>query len=64
LRDLGVVNARVIAVGGTNPASRSLLVLRPARTDADSMPPMQPRMADAAGVALLTSWVNSLTGCN
>jgi hypothetical protein len=53
-----------VAVGGTNPASRSLLVLRPGRTDADSMPPMQPRIADAAGVALLGSWVNSLTGCN
>ena len=63
-RDLGVSNARILAVGGTNPASRSLLVLRPGRTDADSMPPMQPRIADAAGVALLGSWVNSLTGCN
>jgi uncharacterized repeat protein (TIGR03806 family) len=63
-RDLGVSNARIVAVGGTNPASRSLLVLRPGRTDADSMPPMQPRIADAAGVALLGSWVNSLTGCN
>lgn len=63
VRDLGVANARIIAVGGTNPAARSLLVLRPGRTDADSMPPMQPRVADAAGIALLTAWVNSLAGC-
>ena len=47
-----------------SPAARSLLVLRPNRTDVDSMPPLQPRLADAAGVALLTDWVNSLTSCN
>jgi hypothetical protein len=27
------------------------------------MPPLQPRIADAAGVALLTQWVNALPGC-
>jgi uncharacterized repeat protein (TIGR03806 family) len=63
-RTLGVANARLIAVGGTDPASRSMIVNRPARTDVDSMPPLQPRRVDAAGVALLTSWVNSLASCN
>jgi len=64
VRDLGVANARIIAVGGASPAARSLLVLRPNRTDVDSMPPLQPRLVDTAGVALLTDWVNSLTSCN
>jgi hypothetical protein len=64
VRDLGVGNARLIAVGGSNPAARSLLVLRAGRTDADSMPPLQPRLVDTAGVALLTEWVNLLTRCD
>ena len=62
--DLGVTDARRIAVGGTDAASRSLIVVRPSRSDSYSMPPLQPRVVDAAGVALLTSWVNSLTSCN
>ena len=64
LRGLGVSGARVIAVGGTDPASRSMIVARTGRTDADSMPPFQPRVVDAPGVTLLTSWVNSLVACN
>jgi uncharacterized repeat protein (TIGR03806 family) len=64
VRNLGVANARIIAVGGTDPAARSMLVLRPGRNDADAMPPLLPRVVDPAGVALLTSWVNSLTSCN
>jgi mono/diheme cytochrome c family protein len=63
-RTLGVANARLIAVGGTDPAARSMIVLRANRTDAESMPPLQPRIVDTAGVALLTSWVNSLASCN
>lgn len=64
VRDLGVPGARIIAVGGNEPASRSLLVLRAAREDAESMPPVRPRLADEDGVALLTAWVESLGGCN
>jgi uncharacterized repeat protein (TIGR03806 family) len=64
VRALGVTNARIIAVGGANAAARSMIVLRPGRTDPDSMPPLQPRTVDTAGVALLTNWVNSLTSCN
>jgi uncharacterized repeat protein (TIGR03806 family) len=62
--DLGIANARRIAVGGADAATRSLIVARPSRTDSLSMPPLQPRAVDSAGVALLTSWVNSLTSCN
>ena len=64
VRDLGIANARIIAVGGTNPAARSVLVARPGRSDADAMPPLLPRTVDSNGVALLGSWVNSLTSCN
>jgi uncharacterized repeat protein (TIGR03806 family) len=64
VRTLGVTDARIIAVGGTDAAARSLLALRPQRTDGDSMPPLQPRTVDAAGTALLRNWINSLTSCN
>jgi uncharacterized repeat protein (TIGR03806 family) len=61
---LGVSNARRIAIGGSTPAARSLVVVRPGLANADSMPPFQPRLVDAAGVQLLTQWVNSLASCN
>ena len=64
VRDLGVASARLIAVGGANPAARSMIVLRASRADAESMPPLQPRVVDAAGVTLLSDWVNSLGSCN
>jgi hypothetical protein len=59
--DLGVANARLIAVGA---AARSLVAVRSSRTDSTSMPPFQPRVVDAAGVAVLTSWINGLASCN
>lgn len=59
--DLGIANARVIAPGE---AARSVLVARANRRDASGMPPLGSTIVDAAGVALLTSWVNSLAGCN
>lgn len=58
---LGIANARRIAVGAP---ARSLIVVRPGLTDTNSMPPFQPRQVDAAGVQLLTDWVNSLASCN
>ncbi|MEO8307401.1 MAG: PQQ-dependent sugar dehydrogenase [Pseudomonadota bacterium] len=61
VNDLGVVNARLIAVGA---AARSLIAVRPLRTDSSSMPPLQPRVVDVAGIALLNSWINGLTSCN
>ncbi len=64
VRNLGVSDARIIAVGGADPAARSMLALRPQRTDGESMPPLQPRIVDAAGTALLRNWINSLTSCN
>jgi mono/diheme cytochrome c family protein len=61
---LGIANARRIAIGGADPAARSLVIQRASLTDSNSMPPFQPRLVDTAGVQLLTDWVSSLTSCN
>jgi len=58
---LGLTNARIIAPGA---ADRSVLVVRATRRDAQAMPPLASTVVDAAGVDLLTRWVNSLSGCN
>jgi uncharacterized repeat protein (TIGR03806 family) len=60
---LGVADARRIATGA-GAASRSMIVVRAGLTDTNSMPPMQPRVVDTAGVQLLTDWTNSLASCN
>jgi hypothetical protein len=60
--NLGLANARIIAPGA---AARSVLVERVNRRDTVSigMPPVGSTVVDAAGVTLLTNWVNGLTGC-
>jgi uncharacterized repeat protein (TIGR03806 family) len=60
---LGVTDARRIATGA-GAAARSMIVVRASLTDSNSMPPMQPRVVDAAGMQLLTDWTNSLASCN
>ncbi len=58
---LGIMGARIIAPGN---AARSTLVARTSRRgDNVAMPPLGSTRVDDAGVALLTDWVNSLTGC-
>ena len=60
--DLGVgANARLIAPGS---AANSILINRVNRRDGSAMPPLGTNRIDTAGVALLTQWVNSLSGCN
>jgi mono/diheme cytochrome c family protein len=59
--DLGLPNPRIIAPGD---ASRSVVVARTNLRDSDGMPPVGSTIPDAAGVALLTSWIDGLTGCN
>ena len=39
-------------------------IARMQRRDAAAMPPLASTVVDAAGVALLTSWINGLTNCN
>jgi uncharacterized repeat protein (TIGR03806 family) len=58
--NLGIANARLIAPGS---AARSVVIGRINRRDAQGMPPLGSTLVDTAGVALLTAWVNSLTGC-
>jgi uncharacterized repeat protein (TIGR03806 family) len=61
LGNLGIGNARLIAPGD---ATRSVLIARTNRRDASGMPPVGSAQVDAAGVTLLTNWVNSLASCN
>jgi len=58
---VGLTDARIIAPGA---AGRSVLVARANRRDTLAMPPLASTQVDAAGVDLLTRWVNSLGGCN
>jgi len=58
--DLGIAGARIIDPGS---AATSVLVERPNRRDVHGMPPLGSNVIDAAGVQLLTDWVNSLAGC-
>jgi uncharacterized repeat protein (TIGR03806 family) len=60
LGDLGIANARLIAPGS---AATSIVVNRANRRDSNGMPPLATHRVDTDGVALLTQWVNSLTGC-
>lgn len=59
-RTLGIAGARIVAPGS---AATSVLVARMNRRDADAMPPISSTVVDAAGVALLTQWINGLAGC-
>jgi len=59
--DLGIANARIIAAGD---APRSVLLARIKRRDTQGMPPLASTVVDAAGVDLVTSWIDSLAGCN
>lgn len=61
--DLGLgAAARIIAPGS---APNSVLVARVnRRNDTNQMPPIGSNQIDAAGVALLTQWINGLANCN
>ncbi|MBT8100252.1 MAG: PQQ-dependent sugar dehydrogenase [Gammaproteobacteria bacterium] len=59
--DLGIANARVIAPGD---AARSVLANRMNRRDANAMPPLASNLVDSDGVALISSWIDNLSGCN
>ncbi len=59
--DVGLgASARLIVPGN---AGSSVLINRTNRRDANGMPPLGSNQVDAAGVALLTAWVNGLAGC-
>ena len=56
--DLGIANARIIAPGDD---TRSVLLARMALRDANAMPPLASNMRDAAGEALISAWIDSLS---
>lgn len=59
--DLGLgVNARLIAPGS---AANSLVVNRMNRRDTAAMPPVGSHTVDAAGVTLISQWIDGLTSC-
>jgi len=59
--DLDIADARIVAAGD---ASRSVLVARMGRRDAQAMPPLASTVVETAGVALVTAWIDSLAGCD
>lgn len=61
LGDLGIADARLIAPGS---AARSVVLARVNTTGTGAMPPLARHQIDTQGVALLTQWINGLTGCN
>jgi uncharacterized repeat protein (TIGR03806 family) len=59
--DLGIgANARLIAPGSS---ANSVIVNRANRRDSNGMPPLASNEVDADGVALLTQWIDGLSGC-
>jgi uncharacterized repeat protein (TIGR03806 family) len=59
--DLGIgTNARLIAPGSS---ANSVIVNRANRRDSNGMPPLASNEVDADGVALLTQWIDGLSGC-
>lgn len=59
--DLGLgMNARLIAPGS---AANSVLMLRMNRRDANAMPPLGSNIVDAAGVSLISQWIDGLADC-
>ncbi len=58
--DLGVPEARLVAPGAPE---RSVLLLRMRALDAHRMPPLASRLADAAGISVVDTWISSLTTC-
>jgi len=54
-------DARIIFPGD---AAKSVLIARMARRDSAAMPPLGSTVVDAAGLALMTEWIDGLEGCN
>ena len=60
--DLGISNARIIAAGE---ASRSVLVARMQSIDSDTrMPPLATELVHEEAVAIISEWIDGLSGCS
>ena len=59
--DLGIINAKIVALGDSN---RSVLVARMQTLNNDNrMPPMASTVVDEQAVAVISQWINNLTDC-
>ncbi len=58
---VGIPGGLLIAPGD---AGRSILVSRMNRRDIHGMPPLGSDLVDAAGVSLISNWIDGLNGCN
>jgi len=59
--DLGINNARIIAVGDAN---RSVLIARMQSLDSDTrMTPLATQVVDGQAVSVISEWINDLNGC-
>ncbi|NND35978.1 MAG: hypothetical protein HKN81_02480 [Gammaproteobacteria bacterium] len=56
----GVPDGRIITPGD---ASRSVILERMSRRNANGMPPLGSTVVDATGIALISDWIDSLTSC-
>ncbi|MFW2405460.1 MAG: PQQ-dependent sugar dehydrogenase [Gammaproteobacteria bacterium] len=56
----GIPDGRIITPGD---AGRSVILERLSRRNANGMPPLGSTVVDAAGIALISGWIDSLTGC-
>lgn len=58
--NLGVANARLLK---PDVAAESIIPLRMASANANRMPPLGVHVTDTQGLAVINSWINSLSGC-
>jgi len=59
--DVGITNARIVAVGDP---LKSTLVKRMQVTDAMQMPPLSRSVIDTQGVQVVSDWISGLTSCD
>ena len=59
--NLGIPNGLLIAPGDSG---RSIVIERMDRRDVHGMPPLGSNIVDAAGVTLISDWIDSLANCN
>jgi uncharacterized repeat protein (TIGR03806 family) len=59
--DIGLGSSARLLVPGN--ATLSIIPARMNRRDANAMPPLGSNLVDTAGVAVVTQWINSLSGC-
>lgn len=61
LGPLDISEASIISPGDS---SRSVLVGRMQRRDADAMPPIGSHLVDTQGIVLISSWIDQMADCN